>query len=133
MSGSIAGTVDRRGRVHVKIGDSAYRAHRIAWLHFYGEWPSDQIDHINGNPSDNRIANLRDVDGSTNRENQRKARTDNLSSGTLGVTWCKHYKKWKASIRVKGVLKHIKYCDSLEAAEAAYLAAKRAMHIGCTI
>lgn len=78
------------------------------------------------------MANLRDVDQSTNMENLRRPRSDN-KSGVLGVCWCNHYQKWKASIRVKGILYHVKYTHSLEDAEQAYLEAKRRLHAGCTI
>src|SRR3546814_1788886 len=52
-------------------------AHRVAWAIHYGEWPNGQIDHINGDPSDNRIANLRDVSA---LENARNAKLDRKST-----------------------------------------------------
>lgn len=128
---------DEAGR-HLKSGyyffwvdGKRYAAHRLAWLYIHGQWPVE-IDHRNGIRSDNRIDNLRDVDNSTNSENLRACRSDS-KSGLLGVGWCKHHRKWKARIRVKGRLKHIKYCDTPEEAHAAYIAAKRELHAGCLI
>lgn len=55
-----------------------YRAHRIIWLLHYRKWPSAVIDHINGDPSDNRICNLRDV---TQAENIRNTKDSRMSTG----------------------------------------------------
>ena len=60
-----------------------YYAHRLAWFIYYGEWPKNQIDHINGVRTDNRIKNLRSVTVSENRKNA-KLRIDN-KSGRVGV------------------------------------------------
>lgn len=73
-----------------------FLAHRVAWAIHYGVWPSGEIDHINGNPSDNRIENLRDVDHKDNMRNVKKLSTNN--SGVVGVCWDKYYGKWLATI-----------------------------------
>lgn len=65
-------------------------AHRVAWAIHYGEWPVMQIDHIDGNPANNRIANLRDVSSSVNAQNM-PLRRDN-STGVPGV--CRHQGKF---------------------------------------
>lgn len=59
--GDCAGTKDKRGYLRVMIGNSQYRAHRLIWKLVYGEDPppSMEIDHINRDPSDNRLSNLR--------------------------------------------------------------------------
>lgn len=49
-----------------RIKGKNYKAHRIAWAVAYGEWPQGQIDHINGDRSDNRLPNLRVVSNSEN-------------------------------------------------------------------
>jgi hypothetical protein len=58
-AGDMAGSVHSTGYVRIGIDGGKYTAHCLAWLYVHGVWPSDQIDHINRNRSDNRIANLR--------------------------------------------------------------------------
>lgn len=71
-------------------------AHVIAWFLHHGEWPRLLIDHINGNPLDNRIDNLREA---TFRENKINAcRNGNNTSGVSGVSWHKGAQKWVAYI-----------------------------------
>jgi hypothetical protein len=59
-AGDMAGSVHSTGYVRICIDGGRYTAHRLAWLYVHGVWPSGQIDHINRNRSDNRIANLRE-------------------------------------------------------------------------
>lgn len=107
------------------------QVHRIVWA-LSGGIPTfpERIDHKNGDTRDNRTANLRPATATTNAQNQRNARSDN-QTGVLGVHPVKG--KFRASIRVNGKLKHLGYHNTPEAAHAAYLEAKRALHEGCTI
>lgn len=89
-------------------------AHRLIWFYMTGEWP-DQIDHINGVPSDNRWVNLRNVSNHENRKNCKK-RKDN-TSGFSGVRF--HRTKYQARIFVNGKEKHIGVYDTIEEAVAA--------------
>jgi len=70
-------------------------AHRVAWAVHYGKWP-DQVDHINGDKTDNRLCNLREVTASENLRNCKKAK-DN-TSGHIGVYWEPLRRKWRADI-----------------------------------
>lgn len=54
-----AGGSDTRGYGHVQFQGLRHLSHRVAWFIYYGEWPANDVIHINGNRSDNRIANLR--------------------------------------------------------------------------
>ena len=128
--GQQAGTLKARGYVVISIGRKLTAAHRLAWLFYYGVWPTFGIDHINGNRSDNRICNLRDFPQSYNLQNQRQARKDS-KSGFLGVS--PNRSKWAASIHINGVKTHLGTFDSMEEAHLAYLSAKRRLHIGCSI
>ena len=84
-------------KIHIKILGKNRIAHKIAWFMYYGYWPKNQIDHINGNPLDNRIENLRDVCIQDNHRN--KSRFCSNTSGVTGVSWNNKKKKWIASIR----------------------------------
>jgi len=80
----------------------------------------------------NRISNLRDVTRNTNMQNQRGPRADN-TSGFLGVSFYRRLDKWEAGIYVAGRRRHIGVFTTAEEASAAYLAAKRELHAGCTL
>ena len=95
-----AGSLWSNGYARIWIDGKDYMAHRLAWLYMYGAFPQNQIDHINGNPLDNRILNLRDVDQAENHKNKR--RQSNNSSGVTGVRWNKQAGKWVAYINVDG-------------------------------
>ncbi len=88
-----------------RIFDRLYRAHRVAFALYHGRWPADQVDHIDGDRSQNRISNLRDVSNSTNGKNT-KRRNDNVS-GEMGVSWCRNRGLWRAYITVDGKQKHL--------------------------
>ncbi len=75
-------------------------AHRIVWALHYGIPPAEQIDHINGNPADNRISNLRVVSNVENCRNQRAPR--NNTSGHVGVHFRKKDARWYAYISARG-------------------------------
>jgi hypothetical protein len=128
--GSNAGTKNREGYIQIMVKGKMHAAHRLAWLYIHGNWPDGIIDHINGIPNDNRIENLRTVSASENSQNQRKAKTGNIS-GFLGVT--KHYKGWKAQICKMGIRHHLGTYKTPEEAYAVYLKAKRKFHESCTI
>lgn len=131
--GDTAGHVSKfSGYVCIGYQGRHYYAHRLAWLHVNGCLPSGMIDHINGDKSDNRIANLRDVSRSVNGQNQRGPKADN-KSGFLGVIWNRQRSKWQATIKVGRINKVIGMFETPEAAHDAYIQAKRRLHDGCTI
>ncbi len=75
------------------------------------------VDHINGNPLDNRKANLRICSNSENLRNRKIAR--NNSSGFKGVHWRKDVRKWRSRIALDNKQKHLGYFDCpLQAAHA---------------
>lgn len=95
-----AGTITNSGYIGICIGPKRFFAHRIAWALHYGEWPKDQIDHINGIRSDNRICNLREATNSQNGKNLKLSKAN--TSGFKGVSFEKFTGKWKASIKFDG-------------------------------
>lgn len=131
--GKTAGRVMPNGYRTIKIKDRSYLAHRIAWLYVNGQWPSGDIDHINGVRDDSRIENLRDVHSAVNTQNQRSAHRTNKSTGLLGVTIDKRWGKFTASISVDGKKRYIGVFSCPKDAHRAYIEAKRKFHEGCTI
>lgn len=90
--GDIAGVICKStGYRVIGINGVRHSAHRLAWLHVHGEWPAQNIDHINGDRSDNRIENLRDVSQQTNTLNRKRVRSDADESVVYpGVRWVGH-------------------------------------------
>jgi len=109
------------GHLTGRINDRLFYAHRVVWAMHIGCWPEHEIDHINGNPGDNRIENLRDVPHLLNLRNQ--ARRKNNTSGFTGVAYFKRDCTWSASITVNGRSIHIGYFRTPEQAQAARIAA----------
>ena len=102
------------GYIMIKINNKTYSAHRLAWLYMYNYLPPI-IDHINGNPSDNRISNLRPATLSKNQQNSKIPKSN--TSGIKGVSWHKATKKWRATLNINGKLKHLGVFDDIKSAE----------------
>ncbi|MDS1142431.1 HNH endonuclease signature motif containing protein [Pusillimonas sp. SM2304] len=130
--GSILGYLRKDGYWYIRVDGHQYLAHRLAWLYVYGEWPKHLIDHIDGNKSNNRIKNLRDVPKHINQQNIR-APYKSSSTNTLGVIWNKRDKQWYAVITTNKKKRHLGMFKNKEDAVMAYLEAKRESHDGCTI
>lgn len=127
-----AGHIKDGGYIELCLDAKKVSAHHAAWFLFYGKWPDGIIDHINGNPSDNRIENLRDTNHRVNAENQRRAKKTNQAK-MLGVSWHNQNAKWQAEIFTNGKKKYLGLFLTPEEAHAVYLDAKRRLHEGCTI
>lgn len=122
--GKIAGTNGGHGYRQIRVDGRIYKAHRIAWLLTTGRWPADEVDHINGVRTDNRIANLREATSGQNKQNLAK-RGDN-TSGFPGVAY--HRNGWQAQLNVNGKYRYIGRYDTPEQAAAAYAKAKAELH-----
>ncbi len=113
-AGDLAGCVTNIGYRIIYIKGRPYRAHRLVFLYHYGYLPK-YIDHIDRNPGNNRIENLREV-------NHRQNMCNSSSSGVSiykGVSWSKSAKKWQACCKHKGKQYHVGYFnDEQEAAKA---------------
>lgn len=116
--GEIVGSLDAKGYTIIRFNKKQYKAHRLAWLHMTGEWPSGEIDHINGIRSDNRILNLRDVSKSVNQQNRRSVRG-----------YSKDGSMWKAQIKSGGNRYHLGNYVTEQEASAAYISAKEKYHV----
>ena len=117
-------TPNNKGYIVFAINKKRYLLHRIIYKYHIEEWDitdtsrDNQIDHININPLDNRIENLRVVNHSINTRNRNKQK--NCSSQYKGVSWHKRDSKWFAQIRIDGKLKHLGYFTNEEEAYECY-------------
>lgn len=101
------------GNLKGRIFGRSFCAHRVAWLLHYGRWPSELIDHIDGNPENNNIKNLRDVSQSVNMRNM-SVRADSRS-GVFGVSLTPTG-KWCVRITANGVRKNLGYFSDFDEA-----------------
>lgn len=92
--GTRAGMLHKTGYRILTINKRQFKEHRVAWFYMTGEWPKNQIDHINGIKNDNRFCNLRNADSYQNARNVSKTKKN--KSGYKGVV--KNRKKFEASI-----------------------------------
>lgn len=118
---AVAGNKDKYGYLRVSIDRRRYRVHTIIWLMTHGAWPKILIDHINGCPSDNRLANLREASRSQNVGNSKCSKRS--KSGRKGVSWNRQSEKWQVFIMENGKNKNLGMFDDIDEAAAAYAAA----------
>lgn len=122
--GDKAGRVARTGYVHIGIDRYIYSAHRLIFMMFHGYFPKT-IDHINGNKSDNRIENLREVTLSQNQMNRKFGKN---SSGVKGVVWHKLNKSWMVQLIIDGKNRYLGSFKDLELAELVVIEARDKYH-----
>lgn len=105
-----------------KIMGKGFLSHRVAWAIYYGEWPENVIDHINGDRSDNRISNLRSVEVKDNARNRRprKIRPYDLPPGVS----MRPNGRYRAQINFNYKNYHLGYFSTQKEAVDAYEAAK---------
>jgi HNH endonuclease len=125
-AGDVAGYKNANGYMIVMIGGKNYRSHRLAWLYMTGNWPREQIDHINCIRDDNRFINLREA---TQVENSRNTKIKACNtSGFKGVNWLASRNQWMVSIRTGYGQKTIGYFRTLNDARSAYRSAAKKYH-----
>jgi len=125
-AGSVAGHPCRRdGRLMIGIGGKVYLAHRLAWLHVHGTMPKE-IDHVDGDPTNNRLNNLRECSHAQNQKNLKRAKHN--TSGFKGVHYHRGAGKWRARIQSDGKTKSLGLHQTPEAAHAAYCGAALELH-----
>jgi len=124
--GSGAGSMNGKGYMRLWLNGTTIQAHRAAWAMAYGYWPKVQIDHINGDRTDNRLANLRLASGFQNACNRPAPKTN--TSGFKGVTMHVKTGKWQAQIGADGRNHYLGLFTSPDEAAAAYSAAAKRLH-----
>ncbi len=132
-AGTVTGSPDANGHLRIQVDGVLLYAHRIAWLYMTGHWPTGDVDHRDGCPSNNVWSNLRDVLHQTNTENRRRATKDKKSGLPIGVSIDRRDDTIRADITVNGKTISLGRYSTPEAAHTAYLDAKRKLHAGCTI
>lgn len=115
-------TKDSRGYLCGVLLFYRVKTHRIVWAIAHGMWPKDTIDHINGDSTDNRPCNLRDVSQLDNNRNRPLPK--NNTSGVHGVSMMKCNGKWRATIKAGGKHLHLGCFNTITAAAAARKAAE---------
>jgi hypothetical protein len=114
--GDVAGHTNVSGYREISVAGRVYKEHRLAYLYMTGEWPKHQIDHINGDPSDNRWLNLREATASKNQANSWGA--NGQWKGAERVRG-----KWRARIKVNGKDRHLGMFDTRANAALAHATA----------
>lgn len=110
-------------RLTVDGSSRAFLAHRLAWFMVHDRWPAGQIDHINGNRSDNRIVNLREVSAAENRLNMKCPAVS--STGVPGVSWCRTTKSWLVRANINRRTKNLGRYRDFDTAVAVRKAAEQ--------
>lgn len=123
----ILGTDNGFGYLRITVCGKSYYAHRLAWLYVHGHMPKQEIDHINGNKSDNRIANLREATPLQNQQNKTKLQSNN-KSGQPGISWHEKSNKWQVHICTCNNRQYLGIYSDIEEAKAVYAAAKKEQH-----
>lgn len=103
----ISGSFRPDGYGTICINRKKYLVHRLAWLYVNGYMPENNIDHIDRDPTNNKISNLREVSQGCNMRNRKKLK--NNSSGVSGVSWNKSRDIWVSTIRAGGKHRHLGY------------------------
>lgn len=102
----------------IHVDGREYAAHQLAWFYVYGTWPKSQVDHINVQRDDNRIANLREATHSQNMAN--RPIQSNNTSGLKGASFHKAARKWVSCIQKEGEYMYLGLHETRELAHAAY-------------
>lgn len=116
--GKAAGCPNQFGYLIIGINRQTFFAHRVAWFLYYGCWPRVELDHIDRNPANNRISNLRECTKLQNLAN--RAVFKRSSTGVKGVCFVKKNGRFQTQIRIRGKNKWLGYYDTAEEAAEVY-------------
>ena len=123
--GDVCGTPNKSGYTVIRVLGKNYRRDRLAVLYMTGSWPEHEVDHADGDRSNDEYSNLRPC---TKSENQQNRKPCGKTSGYLGVSWCSNHKRWRAQIKLDNRVRPLGFFTVEEDAHSAYLAAKSQLH-----
>lgn len=116
LTGLPAGTVCSAGIVRIKLNRKVHKAHRLIWLYNYGKFPDKFIDHVDGNPSNNKLVNLRECSPEQNMHNLKLSARN--TTGYKGV--CLVNGKYRAMATLGGIKHFLGLYDTPEEASGVY-------------
>lgn len=116
---------DARGYMRIGIDGKRYLQHRIIYLLFHGHLPP-VVDHIDGNPTNNRIENLRAATNAENLQNMKLSPSN--TSGGKNVSWDRKAKKWLVMLKVNGAKKYLGLFKDFELADLVASEARNKFH-----
>jgi hypothetical protein len=122
--GDVAGSCAHHGYIRIKLDGKYYYAHRLAWLYVHGCLPS-KVDHINCDPGENWIDNLRPATNSQSGANRKKNK--NNTSGFRGVSYDKKKSAFAANIYIDRKKRFLGYAKTAEEAHAIYVSGARTL------
>lgn len=120
--GRISNCVEKDGYIQIRISGKSFKAHRLAFLYITGEWPKEQVDHINGIRRDNRWCNIREC---TPRENMFNMRAC-VDGKIKGIR--KKNKSYEVTLRINGIPTYLGSYKNLEDAVKTIRAAREKYH-----
>ena len=120
--GDLAGWISKDGYREVGINGKNYKSHRLIFLYHHGFLP-EFLDHIDGNPKNNNINNLREATKSQNSMNRKKTKfiNGNPTSSRFKGVYChkQRERKWMSYINIDGKSKYLGlFTFEIEAAKA---------------
>lgn len=128
-AGRVSGSISKQsGYLTLRVDGKNFQAHRLAWLHVHGTWPTAEIDHRDGDRRNNCMSNLRDVSRRENAGNMQRVRADS-ATGVQGVSPYKKTGRFQAQVRHNGRCHYLGTYDTVEQARAVYVDAKAKLHV----
>jgi hypothetical protein len=110
----------------IRFNGHTYSEHHLVWLHVYGEWPSQNLDHINRIRNDNRPENLRLASRAQNNINHGIRKDAKVRY--KGVCYNPRLRKYVAQISLDKKVRHIGVYVTPEEAAHAYNCAAIQLH-----
>jgi len=124
-AGQTVGCLASNGYLVVRINNVLHYVHRLVFFMHHGFFPA-YVDHIDGNPANNRIGNLRQSTNQQNSCNQRIKKAN--KSGFKNVSWSKEKNKWVVRVQTFGQVVHVGYFENLKDAVDAAIISRNTIH-----